>query len=73
MIAKASMKYDPPIYKQGYRLTFVRNQDNEIIGVLVEGPRVPRPLYIPKTPGSNMRVKLPEHVLKLLRKNGFNL
>jgi len=73
MSTRASMKYDPPIYKQGYRLTFVRGENDEVIGVLVEGPRVPRPLYIPKNPGTNMRVKLPEHILRVLRKKGFNL
>ncbi len=73
MKIRATMKYDSPIFKQGYRITFVRNQDNDIIGVLVEGPRIPRPLYIPKSPGAKLNVKLPEHVRKLLLKEGFNL
>jgi hypothetical protein len=70
---KARTKYDEPIFRQGYRITFVRNEEDVIIGALVEGPRIPRPLYIPREPGAKHRVRLPEHVKKLLRKNGFNI
>ena len=73
MSVKAKTKYDEPIFKHGYRITFVRNEEDEIIGALVEGPRLPRPLYIPKAPSAKHIVKLPEHIKKMLLKKGFNI
>ena len=73
MSATASTRYDKPVFKHGYRLTYVRREDGEILGVLVEGPRLPRALYIPRNPGSELRVKLPEGLKRILRKEGFKL
>ncbi len=73
MTATASTRYDKPVFKQGYRLTYVRRGDGEVLGVLVEGPRLPRALYIPRSPGPGFRVRLPEGLKKILRKEGFEL
>ncbi|AFH42104.1 hypothetical protein IOK49_02015 [Fervidicoccus fontis] len=73
MSAKASVVYDEPIFVQGYRLTFVRLKSGEVIGVLIEGPRIPKPLYIPKLPGTKLTIKLPEHVRKVLEKESFSV
>uniref|UniRef100_A0A7J3ZL85 Uncharacterized protein n=1 Tax=Fervidicoccus fontis TaxID=683846 RepID=A0A7J3ZL85_9CREN len=62
---------DAPIFRYGYRLTFVRDSEGQVIGVLVEGPRLPKPLYIPKNPAFSIRARLPETVKRFLRKNGF--
>ncbi len=70
---KARTSYDEPIFRQGYRITFVRDENGEIIGALVEGPRIPRPLYIPKEPSAKYSVKLPEHLKRFLSKEGFKL
>lgn len=72
MDIKATVSYEEPIFLQGYRITFVKSSNNEIIGVLIEGPRLKKPLYLPKTPGAKFSVKLPEQVKKLLVKYGFN-
>ena len=64
---------DSPIFKYGYKITFVRDSEGQVIGVLVEGPRLLKPLYIPKKPALPIRTKLPENVKRFLRKNGFPL
>jgi hypothetical protein len=56
----------------GYKLTFV-SSGGEVIGVIIEGPKFPRPLYIPKDPCARLSVKLPENIRKFLIKEGFKL
>ncbi|MCC6010623.1 MAG: hypothetical protein QW604_04150 [Fervidicoccaceae archaeon] len=71
MVILTSSKKDEPIYIHGYRLTFIRDNSGEIIGVLIEGPRLGRPVYIPKS--SPVKAKLPETIKKALKKEGFNV
>jgi len=73
MNIKATTKHDPPIFKHGYRITYIRNVEDEVIGVLIEGPRLHRPLYIPKQSTFPVKVKLPEILKKSLKKEGFNI
>ncbi len=52
-----------------YRIMFV-SKNGEILGVVVNGSRIPRPLYISR----NERIKapkLPLSVKRFLRKKGF--
>ncbi len=53
-----------------YRITVYKTPDGRIVGALIEGPRLPRPVYVAKSePVPN---KLPKTVRKFLRKLGFN-
>lgn len=57
----------------GYRIKLVKDSGGDIVGALVEGPRMLRPVYVPKNPASPVRVNLPESVKSVLRKKGFQV
>ncbi|MGB9725709.1 MAG: hypothetical protein ACPLSO_07420 [Fervidicoccaceae archaeon] len=73
MGVKAGVKEQRVEQVGGYRLTFLSSENGDVIGVIIEGPKFPRPLYIPKTPGSKVNVKVPDNVRKFLIKEGFNI
>ncbi|MGC8564391.1 MAG: hypothetical protein ACP5LZ_05820 [Fervidicoccaceae archaeon] len=73
MGVKAGVKEQRMEQVGGYRLTFLSSENGDVIGVIIEGPKFPRPLYIPKTPGSKVNVKVPDNVRKFLIKEGFNI
>jgi hypothetical protein len=73
MGVKAGVKEQRIEQVGGYRLTFLSSENGDVIGVIIEGPKFPRPLYIPKTPGSKVNVKVPDNVRKFLIKEGFNI
>lgn len=73
MSVKAGIKEKRVEQVGSYRLTFLCSENDDIVGVIIEGPKFPRPLYIPRTPGSKLNVKVPENVRKFLIKEGFNL
>lgn len=73
MGVKAGVKEQRVEQVGGYRLTFLSFENGDVIGVIIEGPKFPRPLYIPKTPGSKVNVKVPDNVRKFLIKEGFNI
>jgi len=54
-----------------YKVTILYDHEGRIIGALIEGGRLTKPLYIaarePATP------KLPKQVLRFLAKHGFNV
>lgn len=71
MVILTSSKKDEPVLLYGYRLTYIRDAHGEVIGVLIEGPRLHRPIYIPKS--SPIKAKLPESIKKALTKEGFKI
>jgi len=71
MVVLTSSKRDEPVFLHGYRLVFIRDSAGEVIGVLIEGPRLPRPIYIPKK--APVKAKLPEALKKALLKEGFQV
>ncbi|MGC8679542.1 MAG: hypothetical protein ACP5I2_03900 [Fervidicoccaceae archaeon] len=73
MGVKAGVKEQRMEQVGGYRLTFLSSENGDVIGVIIEGPKFPRPLYIPKAPGSKVNVKVPDNVRKFLIKEGFNI
>lgn len=71
MVILTSSKKDEPVFIHGYRLVFIRDTNGEVIGVLIEGPRLNRPVYIPKN--TPVKVKLPEAIKKTLLREGFRV
>ncbi|MEM1619169.1 MAG: hypothetical protein QXU97_03980 [Fervidicoccaceae archaeon] len=68
-----AIKRDEPVIKHGYKITMVRDASGEVVGAIIEGPRFPKAFYLPRNPGSTIRVRLPEGVLAYLRREGFKL
>lgn len=62
---------DEPVFVYGYRVTYLRDEQGNVIGAIVEGPRLSRPVYLPKS--TPVKVKLPENVKKALLKAGFQV
>ncbi len=54
-----------------YRVTLFRDAEGRIIGALVEGPRLPRPVYIAYSEA--VRHRLPKTIKKFLRRFGFRV
>ena len=54
----------------GYTITLVE-RNNSIIGAIIVGSRLSRPIYIAKA--EKVKVNLPKTVKKYLRKMGFNV
>ena len=55
---------------QNYIIRLVYDDDN-LIGAIVEGGRLSRPIYIAKS--ERVKLSLPKPVKKFLIKNGFNI
>ncbi len=55
---------------QNYVIKLVYD-DDDLIGAIIEGGRLPRPLYIAKS--EKVKLNLPKPVKKFLIKNGFNI
>jgi len=73
MGVKSGVKEQRVEYVGSYRITFLTSREGEVVGVIIEGPKYPRPLYIPKSPCSKIDVKIPEVLKKFLIKEGFKL
>lgn len=54
----------------GYTITVI-GKDDDVLGVIVEGARLPRPIYIAK--GERVRVNLPKSVKRYLKRMGFSV
>lgn len=54
-----------------YRVTLLYDQQDRVIGALVEGPRLSRPVYIAVNERAVPRI--PKQVKKFLAKHGFQL
>ena len=54
-----------------YKITLLRDPDGRIIGALIEGGRLTRPVYIAY--GENVHYKLPKNVKKFLQRHGFHI
>ncbi|ABM80007.1 hypothetical protein [Hyperthermus butylicus] len=54
-----------------YRVTLLYTEDGSIVGAIVEGPRLSRPVYIAAQEKSSPRI--PKQVKKFLAKYGFKL
>ncbi|MEM3889831.1 MAG: hypothetical protein QXI63_06895, partial [Fervidicoccaceae archaeon] len=62
MGVKAGVKEQRVEFYEGYKLTFLSSESGDVLGVIIEGPKLSRPLYLPKTPGARLSVKIPERV-----------
>jgi hypothetical protein len=54
-----------------YRVTLLIDGEGRVIGALVEGPRLPRPVYIGREETTAPRI--PKQVKKYLRRLGFKI
>lgn len=54
-----------------YTITIFYDEKGEPIGALVEGPRLPRPVYIARM--ETAAPKIPKQVRRFLRRHGFNV
>ncbi|HIP65516.1 MAG TPA: hypothetical protein EYH08_03195 [Pyrodictium sp.] len=54
-----------------YKVTLMYDENGKIIGALIEGPRMTRPVYIAAT--EKTKLKLPKQVAKFLQKHGFSI
>jgi hypothetical protein len=54
-----------------YRITLLIGEDGKIIGALVEGPRLAKPVYIAAE--ETTAPKIPKTVKKYLRRLGFHI
>jgi hypothetical protein len=54
-----------------YRLTIIYDGAGRVVGVVIEGPRLARPIYIAAR--ERVTLKLPKSIRKILRRYGFNI
>lgn len=54
-----------------YKVTILYDHEGRVIGALIEGGRLTKPLYIAARESATPR--LPKQVLKFLAKHGFNV
>ncbi|MET1128605.1 MAG: hypothetical protein ABWW70_04740 [Thermoproteota archaeon] len=54
-----------------YKLTIIYDSTGRVVGAVIEGPRLARPIYIAAR--ERVILKLPKSVRKILRRYGFNI
>jgi hypothetical protein len=54
-----------------YRVTLLYTEDSRILGAIIEGPRLSRPIYIAAQEEASP--KIPKPVKKFLSKHGFKV
>jgi len=54
-----------------YKVTLMYDENDKVIGALIEGPRMTKPVYIAVT--EKAKLKLPKQVAKFLQRHGFSI
>ena len=54
-----------------YKVTLLYNEKGKILGALIDGPKISKPIYIAHQ--EEIIIKLPKQVIKFLNKQGFKV